>query len=387
METYQGESSLFNMESAMRQSRKKEVKGKKTNKVKTQDAKPRKRVIRRRLGIDGKPEAIVTSIDFAPVHPMYLKCPLFTSVKNGSENAGTAVDSFYTAPCYRTECRFIGPQALCIRDQSVLLALCQLGAQASQRILVDKEHPEWSQLSPLLQATGLCADASMIALTVTASQIARIIGLNSSGTNSRSVEHSLQRLSTVVLHRTVLPLKSNLQSFAKFQSKIIGCAPLGGKKMRVVLSAELTYRCTHHNGVSWVNMEDQRALASPPGKRLHAFLSAWASSNEFKCIGLDKLPAHIYGRGECEATTMKARRLAVRKAIAEIATLPGWWCEVLERTQQLKIRKPIFAGTQSVDAMALTNAAITPPPAAIALPGDACKANNDGGFQGSQKSL
>ena len=301
METYQGESSLFNMESAMRQSRKKEVKGKKTNKVKTQDAKPRKRVIRRRLGIDGKPEAIVTSIDFAPVHPMYLKCPLFTSVKNGSENACTAVDSFYTAPCYRTECRFVGPQALCIRDQSVLLALCQLGAQASQRILVKKEHPEWSQLSPLLQATGLCADASMIALTVTASQIARIIGLNSSGTNSRSVEHSLQRLSTVVLHRTVLPLKSNLQSFAKFQSKIIGCAPLGGKKMRVVLSAELTYRCTHHNGVSWVNMEDQRALASPPGKRLHAFLSAWASSNEIKCIGLDKLPAHIYGRGESKA--------------------------------------------------------------------------------------
>ena len=64
----------------MRQTQKKEAKGQQTSKVKTQAAKPRKRVIRRRLGIDGKPEAIVTSIDFAPVHPMYLKCPLFTSV-------------------------------------------------------------------------------------------------------------------------------------------------------------------------------------------------------------------------------------------------------------------------------------------------------------------
>ena len=200
------------------------------------------------------------------------------------------------------------------------------------------------------------------------------------------LEQSLQRLSSVMLYRTVSALDGR-QGTAKWQSKIIGCAPQEGKKMRVVLSAELSHRCTHLIGVSWVNMEEQRALASPPAKRLHAFLSAWASSSEIKCIGLDKLPAHIYGRAECEATTMKARRLAVRKAIAEIASLPGWWCEVLERTQQLKIRKPIFAGTQSVDAMALTNAAITPPPAAIALPGDACKANNDGGFQGSQKSL
>ena len=370
----------------MRQTQKKEAKGQQTSKVKTQAAKPRKRVIRRRLGIDGKPEAIVTSIDFAPVHPMFLKCPLFTSVKNGNENTGTVVESFYTAPSHRTDCRFIGPQALCIRDQSVLLALCQLGAQASQRILIDKEHPERSQLFPLLQATGLGAEFSMIALTITASQIAKTIGLNNSGTNSRSVEQSLQRLSSVVLYRTVSALDGR-QGTDKWQSKIIGCAPLEGKKMRVVLSAELSHRCTHLIGVSWVNMEEQRALASPPAKRLHAFLSAWANSSEIKCIGLDKLPAHIYGRGDSEATTMKARRLAVRKAIAEIAALPGWWCEVLERTQQLKIRKPIFAGTQSVDAMALTDAAITPAPAAIALPGDTCKANNDGGFQGSQKLL
>lgn len=345
----------------MRQSRKNEEKGHQPSNVKAQEAKRRKRVIRRRLGIDGKPEPMVTGIDFAPVHPMYLKCPLFTSVKNGNENSGALVDSFYTAPGYRTECRFVGPQALCIRDQSVLLALCQLGAQASQRILVEKDHPKWSLLAPLLQATGLGADASMIALTITGSQIAKIIGLNDSGTNSRSIEQSLQRLSSVVLHRAVSPLAGEQLSASKWQSNIIGYAPLAGNKKRVVLSAELTFRCIHHNGVSWVNMEDQRALASPPAKRLHAFLSAWASTSEIKCIGLDKLPAHIYGRGESEATAMKARRLAVRKAIAEIAALPGWWCEVLERTQQLRIRKPIFAGTLSVDAMALTDTAIALP--------------------------
>ncbi len=382
-----GQSSLFNSESAMRQSKNREAKDQHTNNVKPMTAKPRKRVIRQRLGIDGKPEHIVTGIDFAPIHPMFLKCPLFTSVKNGNENVGTRVVSFYTASGYHTECCFTGPQALCIRDQSVLLALCQLGAQASQRILVEKNHPEWPQLFPLLQASGLGADASMIALTITASQIAKTIGLNDSGTNARSVELSLRRLSNVVVCRTTSSLNGVKLSNATGQSNIVGCMALTGNKWRVVLNGELSIRCIHHHSVSWVSMSEQRALTSPPAKRLHAFLSAWASTSEIKCIGLDKLPAHIYGRGESAATAMKARRLAVRKAIAEIATLPGWWCEVLERTQQLRIRKPIFAGTQSVDAMALTDSAITPPPVAIALPEDAGKASKDVGFQGLQKSL
>ena len=175
--------------------------------------------------------------------------------------------------------------------------------------------------------------------------------------------------------------------YSELTSKIIGCARLSDNKIWVVLSGELTFRCIHHDGVSWVNMAEQRALTSPPAKRLHAFLSAWASSSEIKCIGLDKLPAHIYGRGESATPAMKARRLAVRKAIAEIAALPGWWCEVSERTQQLRIRKPIFAGTQSVDAMALTEPAITLSQVAITLPSDLHKASIDGGFQGLQKSL
>lgn len=371
----------------MRQSQQQEEKGQQTSEVKTKESKPRKRVIRQRLGIDGKPEHIVTGIDFAPVHPMFLKCPLFTSVKNGQENVGTSVDSFYTNNSDRIECHFEGPQALCIRDQSVLLALCQLGAQGSQRTLMETNHPDWPQFSALMQLTGLGAEASIISLTITASQIAKAIGLSDSGTNSRSVMQSLKRLSSVMLHRTLVTLFQGKEYTARGQSRVIDFVPLAGSKIRVVLNAELTYRCTYHNGVSWVNMAEQRALASPPAKRLHAFLSAWASTSEIKCIGLDKLPAHIYGRGEGTATVMKARRLAVRKAIAEIAALPGWWCEVLERTQQLNVRKPIFAGTQSVDAMALTDSAITQPPVAIALPGDARKASNDEGFQGLQKSL
>ena len=371
----------------MRQSQNKEANGQQTSKLKTQEAKPRKRVIRQRLGIDGKPEPIVTGIDFAPVHPMFLKCPLFASVKNGNEDVGTSVDSFYTGNGNRTECRFEGPKALCVRDQSVLLGLCQLGAQAGQRIHIDKNHPDWSQISPLLQVTGLGLNAPMIVLSITASQVAKTIGLNDSGTNSRSVEQSLQRLANVMMYRTSFIQVDGKPTACKWQSKAIGYSPMSGNKIRVVLSAELTFRCVNHNGVSWVNMAEQRALASPPAKRLHAFLSAWASSSEIKCIGLGKLPAHIYGRGESAATVMKARRLAVRKAIAEIAALPGWWCEVLQRTQQLNVRKPIFAGTQSVDAMALTDSAITPPPVAIALPGDARKASNDVGFQGLQQSL
>jgi hypothetical protein len=59
-------------ESAMRQKSKSEDKA---SNEQHREAKPRKRVIRQRLGIDGKPEPMVTVMDHAPVHSMYLKAP------------------------------------------------------------------------------------------------------------------------------------------------------------------------------------------------------------------------------------------------------------------------------------------------------------------------
>lgn len=338
------------------------------------DTKPRKRVILQRLGFDGTPEAIVTVMDHAPVHSMYIKSALFKSIKNGCLNAGTQVDTYYTAQGGRVDCRFVAREALCIRDQSVLLALCQLGAQESQRTQIESNHPDWAEVASSLNPTGVGANLAVIALNVKASQIAKAIGLNDSGTNSRSIQESLRRLSNVVLHR-------KLSSGNTGQTNVIGCNQLDGNKRKVFLSAELAYRCVHHDGVSWVNMEDQRELASPPAKRLHAFLSAWASDKEARCIGLGKLAIHVYGPGDCSAGMQKSRRLAVRLAIAELATLPGWWCEILERADQLKVRKPIFAGTRTVAAAAQTSSAVALSKSAISHPTPLRKVSIDGASQ------
>jgi hypothetical protein len=373
-------------ESAMRQS-KKEDKGHKAINDKNQTSKPRKRVIRPRMGIDGKTESIVAVMDHAPVHPMFLKAPLFTSIKQGTENVGTHVESYYTTPQYRVDCRFEGPQALCIRDQSVLLALCQLGARADQRTLLERDHPDWPHISASLHASGQRASSAVVALKISAAQIAKTIGLNDSGTNSRSVEASLRRLSSVTMHRTVTGRVEKLIGDFTGQSKVIGYTPMPANKGLVVLCAELSDRCTDCTGVTWVNMAETRVLRSPPAKRLHAFLSAWASTSEMKCIGLDKLPAHIYGRADCEPGARKSRRIAVRAAISEVAALPGWWCEVIERTRQLKVRKPIFAGTRTIAAVEPSNAAIALPFSAICHPGFSREPSNDVAFQGFANGL
>lgn len=370
----------------MRQS-KKDDKGHNTRNDKNQATKPRKRVIRPRLGIDGKTESIVTVMDHAPVHPMFLKAPLFTSIKLGSEAVGTHVESYYTTPQYRVDCRFEGPQALSIRDQSVLLALCQLGARADQRTWLEKDHPDWPQVSALLCASGQGANLAVISLEVSAAQIAKTIGLNGSGTNSRSIEASLRRLSSVVMHRTITVREEKLNGDFTGRTQILGYAHLDGKKGLVVLCPELSHRCRDCTGVTWVNMAETRALRSPPAKRLHAFLSAWASTSEMKCIGLDKLPVHIYGRADCEPGARKSRRVAVSSAIAEVAALPGWWCEVIERTQQLKVRKPIFAGTRTIAAVEPSNAAIALLVSAIDHPGSSREPSNDVAFQGFANGL
>ena len=328
---------------------------------------PHKRKTTQRLGMDGQPEPVVNFMDHSPVHQPHIR--LFKALQNGSRDSGMQVDGQYKAGGQRlVQLRWEGPQALDVRDQSVMLCLCQLGATADKHRKVNSDSSDWAEMSALIKSTGQGSTLPLIAVVTTAAQIAKVIGLNDSGSNSRSVEASLQRLSTVTMTRTVPDLVGEAHMQSRGQSQLIGMKPLDGRNIMVVLNAELSHRCVDHKGVVWVNMREQRAIASQAGKRLHAHLCSWASSDEIKTTGLAKLPAHVYGTDHCSAGAMKSRVSAIRCAIGEIAALPGWYCLIDEAKQQLKIRKPIFAGTAAMTpsnpAITASSAAMTPSTAA-----------------------
>jgi hypothetical protein len=125
------------------------------------------------------------------------------------------------------------------------------------------------------------------------------------------------------------------------------------------LNAELSNRCTNHEGVIWINMEEQRALESKPAKRLHAWLSAWACQYNMKTIGMELLPAHIYGPLKGTASAIHSRLDTARAAVREIASLPGWHFSVNMKAEQLKVRKPLFVGTAADAAFTPVKSAAT----------------------------
>ena len=345
-----------------------------------------KRKVWQRTGMDGQPEPTIDYMDHSPVHQPHIR--LFKALQNGSRDSGVHVDGQYKAGGQRlVKLHWEGPQALDVRDQSVMLCLCQLGATADKHRKVTSDSSDWAEMSDLIKSTGQGSTLPLIALVTTAGQIAKAIGLNDSGSNSRSVEASLQRLSNVTMTRTVPDLVGEAHMQSTGQSQLIGMKPLDGRSLLVVLNAELSHKCEDHNGVVWVDMREQRAIASQAGKRLHAHLCSWATSNEIKVSGLDKVVAHVYGDDKCSPTARKSRLSAIRCAIGQVAALPGWYCLIDEAKQQLRVRKPIFAGTTSAmtpskPAITAANAAMTPSTPAKTELASRRKRNAGAGFQG-----
>ena len=329
-----------------------------------------KRKVKPRIGDDGQPEAVTAVMDHAPVHPVFVFTNgLFRPIQNGSRQSGTHVGGKYTKGATTVEFQWDSAEALDITDQSVLFYLCQLGATMKRRSMYDMKNwdavnaegePMASQdtrtLAKLMQLAGAGRYLPLVAITTTAAEIAKGIGLSSTGSNSRTVLNSLERLSKAKMTRTVRDTADNGANGIG-ETMLIGMVVQAKRKIAIALNAELSNRCTNHEGVVWINMQEQRALESKPAKRLHAWLSAWACQYDKKAIGMEMLPRHIYGPLKGTASAIHSRLDTARAAVREIAALPGWHFSVNIKSDQLKVRKPLFVGTD-------TDAAFTAVPSA-----------------------
>ena len=331
-----------------------------------------KRKVKPRIGDDGQPEVVTTVMDHAPVHPVFVFTNgLFRPIQNGSRQSGTHVDGKYISGTSTVHCHWDSDEALDITDQSVLLYLCQLGAMQKERMPLDMKawdavnaqnkptaHRDKRTVAKLMQLAGSGQYLPLVAITTTAAEIAKGIGLSSTGTNSKTVLNSLERLSKTKMTRTVRnPSDSSADGIGL--TTVICMVAQANRKIAIALNAELSARCTNHKGVVWINMQEQRALESKPAKRLHAWLSAWACQYDKKTIGMDMLPAHIYGPLKGTASAIHSRLDTARAAVREIAALPGWHFSVNIKSDQLKVRKPLFVGTDAEAAFTAVPSAAT----------------------------
>ena len=283
---------------------------------------------------------VVDYMDHAPVWPAVIFAQgLFRPTQNGAPVVPLEIEYETTIQKQRVEYVFRSPEALNIVDQAVFLHLCQLMA-AGNRVHLAPDHERYPVYCAALGASGLWSDQGISVVVVKLSDVAHGIGLTRTGTNARSVLASLNRLSQLTVHRQMHGPSHTGEGASRFLA--FTCSDT---HVRIAISVEAAWFAVRRQGVAWVNMREHRSLKSKPAKRLHAWLSAWASPVERKSIGLDKLLVNVWGGPPAHADARKDRMRTLRQAIKEVGELRGWSCDLSADGKQLLVRKPRFAGT------------------------------------------
>ena len=306
----------------------------------------------------------VDYMDHAPVwQSLVFASGLFRPTQNGASTE--PVEACFHANILDCRMRYVvrSPEALNISDQAVYFHLCQRIA-AGKFIPLPATHDRFAAYRSAIAVNGLWADKSMAVVKLSLSDLAVGIGLTRTGTNSQAVLASLNRLSQATMQRQTLNKDDIVIDTGVGRFLAFLCCD---NEVRIVLHFESALMAYKRNGVAWINMREHRSLPSKPARRLHAWLTAWASANSPKLVGLDALMANVWGNVPETPDIRKDRKRTLRKAISEVGRLPGWSCVYTEMGNQLLVRKPGFTGTTAqkgkgapVPPVAATPAAVTP---------------------------
>lgn len=287
---------------------------------------------------------VVDYMDHAPVWQGPIFAPgLFRPTQNGAPTVPIEIHFACKAGGLSKRYLLDSPEALNVTDQAVYFYLCQrVGAGKYLPLL--HEHVRFEAYRHALGVSGLWEKKEMAVIKATPSDIAAGIGLTRTGTNAKAMLASLNRLSQVSMHIQIVDDKA--AEIGQGNSRFLGFL-CSDDEVRIVLHYESTFLAGYRKGVAWINMREHRGLSTKPAKRLHAWLSAWASAGSRKLVGLDSLLVSVWGEKPATPAIRKDRKRTLRQAIAEVSHLPGWICVYTEKGDQLLVKRPAFAGTKA----------------------------------------
>ena len=293
---------------------------------------------------DAPARYVVDYMDHAPVWQGPIFAPgLFRPTQNGAPAVPIEVRFASKAGGLSKRYLLDSPEALNITDQAVYFHLCQR-VGAGKSLPLPHEHARFEAYRHVLGVSGLWEKKQMSVIKATPSDIAAGIGLTRTGTNAKAMLASLNRLSQVSMHLQIVDDKG--AEIGQGTSRFLGFL-CSDDEVRVVLHYESTFLAGQRKGVAWINMREHRGLSTKPAKRLHAWLSAWASARSRKLVGLDKLMVSVWGEKPATPAIRKDRKRTLRQAIAEVSYLQGWTCVYTEKGDQLLVARPAFKGTKA----------------------------------------
>lgn len=224
--------------------------------------------------------------------------------------------------------------ALCIKDQSVFLAIHRIAAEKSR---VAKVSPVDSDINLLAarNALGLELEAinlDCLVISTTAREIAHTLGLKISGPAISRVQASLDRLAGVSFS---ISHPEPERTFWK--AKLISVVPLEGPNQLIGFNPVLS-KALAGTPTAYIDMKEQFCLPSDVSKRLHVWLSAWLRPTETKQISRDLLVRHTWG-STGSGDTLYGRRNAIKTALQALNQNTAWCCDYDEPSESYLIKR------------------------------------------------
>lgn len=273
--------------------------------------------------------------DHACVEPTHcLADGLFRPIKHGkrTETALNIIRPYKTHTIHWQH----PTESLCIKDQSVFLAVLYLASVPGRAICVAPDHPDQDKRETR-NALDLQLDAqnnACLMIATTARELTNILGLSIGGPALARIMESLKRLAGVTLSiaqaGTGNPIwKSQIFSLVNVDAKniLVGISPMLSKTLDDKKAAK-----------TYIDMKEQRVLTTDAAKRLHVWLSGWLRPTEGRTIHLDLLVRHVWGDAGT-GDTLYTRRGTIKQALTDLNEKTVWGCKYDQASQTAFIKR------------------------------------------------
>lgn len=308
------------------------------NAAPTSSAKPPSKAVAVKNTKKTKPKGhAVVYLDHARVDLMHcIADGLFRPLQRGAEK-GVSLDIHYKIKAKGFTLWWRNYQVLSIADQSVFLAIHRLLSEKRRaRAFVAPADDNEKALMEMLNVQQDASQRQTVMLETSLTEIAKTVGLSDGGANLKNIAESIIRLSSVVC-----AVYANDDPGKKFwQANLFSHLKMDSGKVYIAANPMLS-NAILVNRNAYVDMQNQRELNSDAAKRLHFWLSGWADEDKLKKIELDHLIPHVWGDMPSADVDVRNRRRILRKAIEEVAKLPGWICYE-NKERMVFVQKPSF---------------------------------------------
>jgi hypothetical protein len=241
---------------------------------------------------------------------------LFRSLKRGDYKKEKLHLTYDFGPKERIE--FLNYEPLGAEELRVLQGLIAMAGKVKLVLCPDVNGKTAKVLRDGLELEGNAVRAEALVVKSSLYELAKEIGYT---TNSGSVVKQIEKCIARLWAVSIKTISANGWSGYRLLSSVSVSYKTGN--LLVAINPRITEAIFGSKPHTRINMAEVRKLNSGPARILHQRLSAMISQGQTKKILPDTLLAYIWP-DSAEGSTLRMRRLALRKAIDEIVATDAW---------------------------------------------------------------